>query len=723
MSVPIISVLLPLPLSEPFDYLATSLSPPPPGTLVRVPFGSREVVGVVWDQEPGNKVAIDRLKQIKEIIQLPLIPASLCTLVNHVAADNVASLGSALRLVLSVPAALEPPPMCAALALGNATGEIADDRWITVLQALNSGPLTQSALTKKTGVSAAVIKKISANGFIQKIMIDRDVGDPSPTLAGKPVDFRDDQQKAVALLRTTLEQKKKPIILLEGEPGSGKTEIYFEAIELIVRRGQSALVLLPEIALSAQWFARFERRFGVAPTMWHSGLTSAQRRRIWKSVLKGEPQVVVGARSALFLPLPNLGLIIIDEEHDPSFKQEDGVIYDGRQVARKRADLAQCPLILCSATPSLETVFDAREKPAQVDHISLTHRHGKAARPKIVTADLRREKPPAGRFLGTSLVKGLSEALARGEQAMLFLNRRGFAPLTLCRACGYRLRCPNCSSWLVTHRFRERLVCHHCSYYRPLPDYCPECGALETLVTAGPGVERIAEEVETLMPDARLAIMTSDTVGSANSATKLVNAMLEREIDILIGTQLIAKGHHFPHLTLVGVVDADLGLAGGDPRAAERSFQLLYQLAGRAGREELPGQVIVQTHLPDHPVMQAIVAGDKARFLEAELAEREEAGLPPFGRLAALIIAGPDADRVRSQSRRIVRAAPQMEDFYVLGPAPAPLALMRGRYRERVLIKAGPDIDLPATLSTWLTPIRLPSAVRLQVDVDPQSFF
>jgi primosomal protein N' (replication factor Y) len=344
------------------------------------------------------------------------------------------------------------------------------------------------------------------------------------------------------------------------------------------------------------------------------------------------------------------------------------------------------------------------------------------AMPLIGLVDLRRERPPRGGFLSPPLREALARNLADGAQSLLFLNRRGYAPLTLCRGCGHRLACPNCSAWLVAHRLRGRLQCHHCGYAMPMPEHCPSCGAVGLLTASGPGVERLAEELAEVVPKARVAVMTSDTTADTKAAAAIVGAMEAGTVDVLLGTQIIAKGHHFPNLTLVGVVDADLGLGGGDLRAAERTFQLLYQVSGRAGREERPGRVLIQTHLPEHPVMQALAVGDKDRFLAVELGERRIGEMPPFGRLAALILAGGDAERVRAEARRVARAAPESDEAIVLGPAPAPLALLRGRYRERLLVKAAPGLDLPAWLRAWLKPLRLPGAVQLQIDVDPISF-
>ena len=493
-----------------------------------------------------------------------------------------------------------------------------------------------------------------------------------------------------------------------------------EAIASCIKRGKQALILLPEIALTAQWLERFTERFGAPPGQWHSELTGLERRLTWRAVLRGDAKVVVGARSALFLPFRDLGLIIVDEEHEQAFKQEDGVVYQARDMAVVRGHLAQIPVILSSATPSLETMHNVET--GRYRFLHLPDRHGLAQLPEVRLIDLRREPPPRQSWLSPPLREAVRATLERKEQALLFLNRRGYAPLTLCRSCGHRLQCPNCSAWLVEHRYLGRLQCHHCGFESPPPAKCPACGAEGSMAACGPGVERVAEEAAALFPEASRLILTSDTASGPAKTAELLRMIANREVDLVIGTQIIAKGHHFPNLTLVGVIDADLGLSGGDLRAAERTFQLLHQVAGRAGRADLAGLVLIQTYDPSRPVMQALKAADRDRFYALEAEERRIAGMPPFGRLAAVIISGGDPNEVERFGQHLARTAPHQDGVHVLGPAPAPLALLRGRHRRRFLVKARRDVALQPVLRHWLGGVKTRGDLTLEIDIDPYSF-
>ena len=645
--------------------------------------------------------------------------------IDWVAAYTLSPPGAVLKMAMSVPKALAPPPTVAA--------HLASPQWqppagfrLTaprrkVLDFLADGPPRTSADIKtETGAGAGVIKGLLAAGALQThpLAAPPPFGNPDPERSGPALSPA--QAEAADKLRGLVRTEAFSVTLLDGVTGSGKTEVYFEAIAEVLRQGHQVLVLLPEIALSAQWFERFSARFGCEPAIWHSELGQARRRHTWRAVAAGRAGVVVGARSALFLPFCSLGLIVIDEEHDGSYKQEDGVFYSARDMGVVRGHLAGLPVVLASATPSLETVVNVERGRYGVLH--LPERIGSATLPEITLVDLRKTPPAGGHWLAPPLAEALTATLERGEQALLFLNRRGYAPLTLCRACGHRLECPNCSAWLVEHRARGRLACHHCGYALRPPECCPNCEAEDSFAACGPGVERIAEEVSALFPMARQHIMASDTLEGPRSFADVVAAVTAGEVDILIGTQIIAKGHHFPHLTLAGVVDADLGLTGGDLRASERTHQLLTQVAGRAGRADRPGRVLVQTYMPEHPVMVALASGDRESFLEAEKAERQAAGMPPFGRLASVIVSGPREGEVDATARALGRARPSAAGMEVLGPAPAALSLLRGRHRRRFLVKAHRNMSIHPILRDWLAQVRPGRGVRIQVDVDPMSF-
>jgi primosomal protein N' (replication factor Y) len=719
-----VRVALPLPLG-PYDYRVPAHLSVAPGDFVRVPLGRNFVVGVVWDEAADADLPEARLKDIEARLDAPSMAAPLRKLVAWVAGYTLAPLGNVLRMAMSVPEALAPPRLVAFYRLAPQApdphspepGILTPARRRLLLEA-SAGARPLAELARAAQVSPAVAKGVADKGWLARFDAEP-AADPAPD-ASRPRAVLSAAQDDAARVLAAAVGNGFGVTLLDGVTGSGKTEVYFEAVAAALGAGRQVLVLLPEIAMSAQWLARFAARFGAAPAAWHSELGRAARARVWRDVAAGRVRVLVGARSALFLPFCALGLVVVDEEHEQAFKQEDGAIYHARDMAVVRARLEACPIVLASATPSLETLENvARGRYACV---ALPARHGGAALPDVSLVDLRRHPPPRQSFLSPPLREALTRTLAAGEQAMLFLNRRGYAPLTLCRACGHRLQCPRCTAWLVEHRLYGRLQCHHCGYAAPLPKTCPACLAEDSFVACGPGVERVAEEARALFPDARIELMTSDTVTGPAAAEEFVRRMTAREIDILIGTQIVAKGHHFPLLTLVGIVDADLGLAGGDLRAGERSWQLLHQVAGRAGRAAHAGRVLLQTHMPDHAVMKALAAGDRDRFLAAERADRERHGWPPFGRLAAIVLSGEDEALVDRVARRLGATAPQGPNVKVLGPAPAAMAILRGRHRRRLLVKTKRDANLQAIVADWLAQTKLPNNVRLQLDIDPYSF-
>ncbi|MFP6711986.1 MAG: primosomal protein N' [Rhodospirillales bacterium] len=716
-----VSVLLPLPLGRAYTYAVPATLNVDIGDFVSVPLGVREVIGVVWDGETDD-VPPEKLKSIFGKLEAPPMPEKARRFAEWVANYNMASLGAVLKMLMSVPDALKPPKPVTAYALPAELPEIkmtkARERVIEVLKA--SPPLPATLLAKEAGVGTSVIKGLAKLGAVIAVDLPPPAAFEVPDWQAPGPKLSPEQAAAAESLRSHVKASEFAVSVLEGVPGSGKTEVYLEAVCQALEQGKQALVLLPEIALGAQWLGRFKDRFGCAPAEWHSDLTQAKRRTTWRAVATGEAKVIVGARSALFLPYNDLGVIIIDEEHDQSFKQEDGVIYNARDMAVVRANLGNIPISLVSATPSLESLRNVTL--GRYEHFDLPDRHAGADLPEISIIDMRQDKPDPGKWISPKLITALKETFAAGEQALLFLNRRGYAPLTLCQGCGHRFQCPQCTAWLVEHRLLGRLQCHHCGYQVKPPEKCPACDQEDKLYACGPGVERLAEEVAELFPDIRSEIAVSDNIHTPGQAQNLVSQIEKREIDLIIGTQIVAKGYHFPYLTLVGVVDADVGLTGGDIRALERTYQLLYQVAGRAGRAERPGKVLVQTHDPENQVMQALKNGDHKGFIETMSRDREQNGMPPFGRLAGIILSATDERAVDQAASNLARTAPRENGIMTLGPAPAPLALLRGRHRRRFLVKAGRDVNIQARIRSWLKATDLPRKVRVQLDIDPYSF-
>ena len=715
-------ILLPLPLAGAYDYKLPRGVNAARGLVVAAPLGNRETMGVIWGAAEGT-VGDNRLKIAEPLEGAPALPVGLCDFVDWVADYTLSPPGAILAMALRSRGAFEPEALRTAYIKGETIPPRMSEARKRVLGIAEDGLVRSiSGLAEDANVTPAVVRGLIAAGALVTTQLPEfsTFKDPEADYAA-PV-LNDHQAQAAKALREALAQKSFSAHLLDGVTGSGKTEVYFEAVAAALRQGKQSLILLPEIALTVQFLERFAARFGVRPAEWHSDLSPRERRRTYRAVMKGEVKVLVGARSALFLPFTQLGLIIVDEEHEQAFKQQEGAIYHARDMAVVRARIEKCPLVLSSATPSLETFINAGS--GRYVHLKLPARHGAAALPKVQIVDLRQENSEDNaKWLSAPLRAAITQTLAAGEQAMLFLNRRGYAPLTLCQSCGHKLTCPHCSSWLVEHRYRKRLACHQCGYEISAPNACPECKAEGTLIACGPGVERVAEEFAHFFPDARHAIASSDMMHGPAETQSAIHAMGKQEIDVLIGTQIVAKGHHFPQLTLVGVVDADLGGSDGDLRARERTFQLLHQVAGRAGRAEKPGLVLLQTRNPSDAVMQALASNNRDDFYAQEAEFRARAGAPPYGRLAAVIVSGYDAEQVREIARQLGKAAPAAKDVKVWGPTPAFYALLRGQTRERLLVSAPKNVDVQAYMRAWLASIKVPTQVRVTVDVDPISFF
>ncbi|WP_228259494.1 primosomal protein N' [Siculibacillus lacustris] len=721
----VVPVLVPVALDVAYSYRVPLDGDAPVGSIVEVPLGPRRVLGVVWDEEPGGRglsTGDNRLREIVRVFDVPPLAPAMRRFVDWVGRYYLVPRGMVLRMVLRAPEALEPEAPVRGVRRAGPPPERLTAARARVLEVLAGDfAWSRGGLVAAAAVSASVVDGLIAQGTLEEVWLPSGLppGRPDPSYGAR--DLNPDQAAAAAALRAAVAEGGFRVDLLDGVTGSGKTEVYFEAVAATVAAGRQALVLLPEIALTAEFLDRFVARFGVKPAEWHSDVAPKTRARVWRGVATGDVAVVVGARSSLFLPFADLGLVVVDEEHDGAYKQEDGAVYHARDMGVVRGRLGDFPVILASATPSLESWVNAEQ--GRYRRLSLPSRAGAGRPPAIVALDLRRPAPERGRFLSPILAAAVRDTVAAGRQALLFLNRRGYAPLTLCRSCGHRFECPNCSTWLVEHRFRGVLTCHHCGHTVRRPDSCPECGELDALVACGPGIERIAEEAAELFPDARRLVLSSDLPGGTARMKLELAAFAKGEADIVIGTQILAKGHNFPLLALVGVVDADLGLAQGDPRAAEKTFQLIQQVTGRAGRSEAGARAFVQTRAPEHPVLRAIIAGDRDGFYDSEIAERRRAGLPPFGRLAGLIVSADAREPAFAQARALALAAPQQDEVTVLGPAEAPIAVVRGRHRFRLLVQVARHVDLQAFLRRWMA--AAPAAtggVRVQIDVDPQSF-
>ena len=718
----IAQVLLPLPLPEAFDYAEPEGMALEEGELVAVPLGSRQVSGAVV----GLRDAHGHNRPLKSVIgrhDEPALPRRTLEFIDWAARYAVDSPGQPLAITLRGARAPKARPERVLVPTGATPARMTPARERGLVAARAGGAMSSRALAEAAGVSPAVIKGLVEEGAlaIEARVPVAAFDPPDPFRAGPALNAS--QAAAAAALKSMLGEGGFQAALIDGVTGSGKTEVYLEAVAEVLATDPEAqvLVLLPEIALTQAVIARFEERFGSTPGEWHSAVPPPRRRKAWEAVVTGRCRIVVGARSALFLPFRKLRLIVVDEEHDGSFKQDEGFIYHARDLAVARAKIEEAAVVLASATPSLESLWNAEQ--GRYRWLRLKARHGRAVLPKIELIDLRETPPEPGRWLSSPLVQAMGETLGQGEQILLFLNRRGYAPLVLCKACGERLCAPDTQSWLVEHRYTGRLVCHLTGFSMPKPERCPHCGAKDSLTSIGPGVERVAEEVAQLFPEARLAVFSSDTVAHPDAARQMIQQMEAGEIDVMVATQAAAKGHNFPKLTLVGVVDADLSLRGGDLRAGERTYQLLAQVSGRAGRADRPGRALLQTFAPDHAVMQALKAQDRDAFVEAEMAERQAMSLPPYGRLAAAVLSGPDPQALETYARAMAAAAPNAEGVEIYGPADAPLALIRGRRRKRFLVRADRGVDLQAVMAAWRARApRPPGSIRVVIDIDPYSF-
>ena len=728
----IVKILIPNVVNAGYDYRLNADAEL--GNFVRVSVMNRPYIGVVYGIGDSG-LPESKIKSVSEVFDFGLSVEDL-QWIQKMSEWTLMTPGAVLRLIINVPDAFLPPriePLYTfkhddKIRMTEARQSVAD-----AFASNDNEAMSVSDIQNISHVSSSVVRTMIKNGTLvlsdsrakeQKSFIYqyKDMG---------TVKLNEEQSKAADVIGNAIEEGGFAVYLLDGITGSGKTQVYFDSAWRAYQKGKSVLLMMPEIALTAQFMSRYEHRFGAPPVVWHSNLTAARRREIWRGVSRGEIKMVVGTRSALFLPWQNLGLIVIDEEHDGSYKQEDMGNYHARDMAVLRAKIAGFPVVLASATPSAETLENVAV--GKYSRLKLTSRFGGATLPTIETIDIRQNRPVGYNlpdeegdapvrtgYLSPDLCSAMQDTLSAGQQVMLFINRRGFAPIVQCKKCGWVSTCPDCSVGMTYHKHLNKLLCHMCGRMSALPEKCPNCG--DAVSMRGAGLEKIQEEVNVKFPNAKTALVSSDTMMSRQALERLVGKMERGEIDVVIGTQILAKGHHFPNLTLVGVVDADMGLFGTDFRAAEHTFQQLFQVAGRAGRGEIPGKVLMQTYQPDHPVLQAICAGDRDNFMASDMAARRTAKMPPYGQLIAIIIEAEKESVLKKFCSVLSDAAPSANGVKIMGPIAAQVYQIRNWYRMRFLVAGDVRSNLQAVVKHWMGKVKVPANVRVKIDVSPQNF-
>ena len=729
----IYSVIVSLHKSVPqstFDYACQKIQKLEVGQIVKVPFGKKAAWGVIEKLQEDRKDI--QIKQIIKVFDGYILSGYLMRFINWVAEWNFTSKGSVLKLVLSNIDIIEKEnkpigwimntnPDISKLKKLFPNFKLTKKRKQIIRTLSQTKPILTKELIDQTGVSKRTISELKKLNIINSMEVSSDISLPEfKVLRNSNIILNSSQRNAVEKINRIKSNNKFDAVLLDGLTGSGKTEVYFEIIAETLKQRKQALVLLPEIYLSSEWSMRFKNSFGITPLVWHSNLSKKVRRETWDQIIKGKVNVIVGARSALFLPFRTLGLIVIDEEHDHSFKQEEGVLYNARDMGIIRAKIENIPVILSTATPSLETWQNTQTK--KFSHIELPKRIGDAELPRVKLIDMKGVNLPYNKWISPTLKDEISKNLVNRNLTLLFLNRRGYAPLKLCSSCGYRLGCKNCQSWLVEHKKNNLLICHQCGIQQKLPEICDECSEKETFISCGPGVERLEEEILDYFPDIRIEILSSDTIQSSEIMNDFLKRIRNGKIDLIIGTQIISKGHNFKNLTLVGVIDADMSLSGGDLRASEKAFQVLHQVSGRAGRENKKGLVVIQTYDPKNQVIEALSKNNRDEFLKIESKHRKEINLPPFGKLAAIIISSKNQRELEAFSINLKKKSPSFQNVMILGPAPAPMYYLRGKYRYRFLIKSTKEVNIQKVIKDWVYKIKIPYTIKLVVDIDPYSF-
>ena len=728
----VVKVLLPNVVNTGYDYRLNA--PADLGSFVECRVMNRPYVGVVWGFGDSGLPA-EKIKSVVRVMDSRLAVSDL-QWIQRMSDWTLMTPGAVLKLIINIPDAFLPPRVeqlysfdfDTKIKMTNARQAVAD-----AFSSNDNEPMSVNDIVNIAHVSPAVVRTMIKNETLRPSdsrVIENENRFVHEYHDMGNVTLNDEQSHAAAQIGDALSHGGFSVFLLDGITGSGKTQVYFDAVLRAYNAGKSVLLMMPEIALTAQFMSRFESRFGAPPVVWHSNLTAARRRDIWRGVLNGDIRVVVGTRSALFLPWQNLGLIVVDEEHDTSYKQEDMGNYHARDMAILRAAIAGFPVVLASATPSAETLENVAN--GKYRGLKLTSRFGGATLPKIETIDLRENRPTTYKTsnaddapeiagaLSEPMCDAIAETLNNHQQVMLFINRRGFAPIVQCKKCGWTATCPDCSVGMTYHKRIGKLLCHMCGRTEPMPCKCENCEGEVSM--RGIGIEKIQEEVLARFPNARTAIVSSDTIASRQSLERIVSKMESGEIDIVIGTQILAKGHHFPNLTLVGVVDADMGLFGTDFRAAEHTFQQLFQVAGRAGRGAFPGHVLLQTYQPDNLVLNAICAGNRDDFMATDMAGRRMAKMPPYGQLVAVVIESAKENVLQKYCADLAAVAPSINGGRIMGPVPAQIYQIRNWYRMRFLISGDVRAKLQPIVSNWIARVKQPANIRVKIDVNPVNF-
>ena len=534
--------------------------------------------------------------------------------------------------------------------------------------------------------------------------------------------LNDTQTKAREKIEDIISHNEYSTILLDGMPGSGKTEVYFDLIEKNILDKKQSLILFPEVSLTNDFIKRIEKRFGYLPDIWHSKITPSKKKKIIHKIISGRSQILIGTRSALFLPYKNLGILVVDEEHDPSYKQEEKGIYSARDMAVVRASIEKFTLILVSATPSLETIYNIDQK--KYFHVKLKNKFSITPEPKITVIDMKKSKLKKNNWVSDELKKTIQKKLSMDQQSLLFINKRGYAPMIICKSCGHKFTCKNCSSYLVEHLKDKKLLCHHCGYkLGSFQIKCQSCNNEdESFVDFGAGIEKIYNEIARDFPTAKICLFSSDHIKSSEDLNEKVEKIYNNKFDIIIGTQLITKGYHFPFLTCVGVVDADMTLRGGDLRASEKTYQMLYQVAGRAGRGDIPGEVYLQSYFPENETIKDLTNMDREKFYKKELNIRMRANLPPISKMAAIIVSGRNISDVQQACLKLSKSTPKIDNVDFYGPAPAPLSRLKGKHRLRFLIHEKKGRKIQKIILHWLSKVPQTPGVTITTDIDPQNF-